>query len=144
MQQYGSGIVILSVFEEKELHSGYPRMEGTRVLGKFLLERITESNDSIDCFDVFREKLVSSLNEPLKSSSQYRSLSANREKMWSSFHLFRISKEYHKMWDEFFKSVDLNDHQDKLLQQSVTFKTFKMLLSHHFSQYMDGNIQKKQ
>ena len=131
-----SGIVrcaISSVFEEKELHSGYPRMEGTRVLGKLILERITESNDSIDCFDVFSEKLVSSLNELLKYSSHYRSLSAKREKMWSSFHQFRISKEYSKMWDEFFKSVDLHNHQDKLLQQSVTFKTFKMLLSDHFS-----------
>ena len=57
-----SGIVrcaISSVFEEKELHSGYPRMEGTKVQGKLTLERITETNDSIDCFDVFSEKLVS-------------------------------------------------------------------------------------
>ena len=37
------------------------------------------------------------------------------------------------MWDEFFKSVDLHDHQDKLLQESLTFKTFEMLLSDHFS-----------
>ena len=138
----GVRYALISVFEE--IHSGYPRMEGTRVLGKLLLERITESNYSIDCFDVFSEKLVSSLNELLKSSSQYCSLSAKQEKMWSSFHQFRISKEYNKMWDKFFKSVDLHDHQDKLLQQTVTFKTFKILLSDHFSQYMDGNIQKKQ
>ena len=58
-----------------------------------------------------------SVNE-LKYSSQYRSLSAKREKMWLSFYQFRISKEYSKMWDEFFQSVDLHDHQDKLLRPS--------------------------
>ena len=130
-----SGIVrcaISSVFEGKELHSGYLRMEGTRVLGKLLLERITESNESIDCFDVFSEKLVSSLNELLKSSSQYRSLSAKRERCGHLFTNLEY-KKYSKIWDEFFKSVDLHDHENKQLQQSVTFKTFKMLLSDHFS-----------
>ena len=52
-----NGIVrcaISSIFEEKELHYGYPKMEGTRVLGKLILERITESNDSINCLKMLQ------------------------------------------------------------------------------------------
>lgn len=111
--------IIDNLLEDKEGDqntSKYPRTKDFFDYGTLLLQKAIENNDYIDAFDEFSERMVKALNNLIKSGPVYRSLSAKREIMWSSFHLFRLSSDYCKIWEDLLKKLNLQI-QDRLFHQ---------------------------
>ena len=77
----------------------------------------------------FEQTLVKLLSTTLRS--RVKSLKSQREKMWTSYHSLRTSKNFRTLWESLFKQLGVNI--SPILCQYVSHHIFKLLITKHFT-----------
>ena len=129
-----SGLVrcaLSGVIDDQRLQISTERIVKLQVFGKIILEKITQGDSAVACFDAFSSKLTASLKSTFDCASSCLSFSTKRCRVWTAFHQQRIDI-LPEIWDELFVAMELQC-DDQLLPQSVNEELFKMLLSEQFS-----------
>ena len=125
-----SGIVrsfLSSFFDEPDLSS---RIQTSKQFITSVLQRIIDSDASMDSFDNFSYKLVSTLRSLFDTVEGYKSLSSKQERLWREFHTAR-SHSLPITWKELCKSIGIQ--YDQLAAQTVNMKIFKSFMKTYFA-----------
>ena len=87
-------------------------------------------NDNKEGLESFSRKFVGCLQNCFPDSSS-TSLKTQREKMWKSFHLLRVSGSFVTLWHNFLDSASVE--KNPLLFQYVSDQVFQELITKHFT-----------
>ena len=123
-----SGIVkgaISAILQDKDFDLKTARMKLARESAQAVLDAISGEGKNTEVFARFAATLNGKL-EALAAPSGCKTLSAQRQRLWSSFHSARVS-ELRRLWNDLFTSlgVDLKFAQDPLLGEYVNEKVFE-------------------
>ena len=120
---------INGVISDKDIDLESPRINYLKDVGKELLQKVTESEQTIDTFDKFSAGLHSKL-KLVFDFCKGKSYSAMRDNLWSEFHHLALPA----VWGELFLSLGMLQCKDQLLLQSTNQKLFEKMLSNYFSE----------
>lgn len=123
-----SGIVeeaISTILQDKDFDLKTPRMKLARESAQTVLDAISGDGKNAEVFARFAATLNGKL-KALATLSGCKTLSAQRQHMWSNFHSARIS-DLRRLWSDLFTSlgVDLKFAQDPLPGEYVNEKVFE-------------------
>ena len=88
-----------------------------------------DSDTSMDSFDNFSYKLVSTLRSLLQTVKCYKTLHNKQERLWHEFHKAR-SHSLITIWQEYCKSTGIQ--YDQLAAQTVNMKLFETFMKSFF------------
>ncbi len=123
---------INGVISDKDIDLESPRINYLKDVGKELLQKVTESEQTIDTFDKFSAGLHSKL-KLVFDFCKGKSYSAMKDNLWSEFHHLALC-ELPAVWGELFLSLGMLPCKDQLLLQSTNQKLFEKMLSNYFSE----------
>ena len=129
---------VSEILEDKTLDIQSSRIGEAKHMATKLLEKL-QNEDSVAIFDRFSAEVTTKLESICMSCSSNRSPATKRAKMWSSFHRVR-NEELPKMWDNFFKSLDMS-RTDQLFEQMINQKLFEKAVTSHFGSLAAASTQ---
>ena len=129
-----SGVVrgaISAVIEDDKLPPS-SRATAMRQFGAQLLREICKSEQEMELFDEFSERVISVVNNMFSSlPHSIKCASAKRHNLWMSFHQHRLSV-FPDLWTSFLTRLNLNTEsvsEHVLFTQSVNQEVFQQLMS---------------